>query len=208
MEIGVWRGVEGCQRALCRHPCRLASRVSSQVAVVGGDGSVGGAALEVLGGGEGNHQGPQEDRQEGKHEPAGVAVLRFAAWARRPGLAEAPQHLRHQEPRRMVQNGVGASNRKATGEDPMETDLGWRPTRRGQPAGGEVHAGAGSSADGGGNGKGIKPLMGPKLTSEEVNRARDRAPVDKGGTLLCWSHLTHQGCTVAPWQTASAHMSC
>ena len=43
-------------------------------------------------------------------------------------------------------------------------------------------------------------LLGPKLTTEEVNRARDRAPVDKGGTLLCWSNFTHQGCQLATCQ--------
>lgn len=43
-------------------------------------------------------------------------------------------------------------------------------------------------------------LLGPKLTTVEVNRARDRAAVDKGGTLLCWSNLTHQGCQLATCQ--------
>ena len=43
-------------------------------------------------------------------------------------------------------------------------------------------------------------LLGPKLSPEEVNRARDRAPVDKQGTLLCWGALTHQGCQTAGCQ--------
>ena len=43
-------------------------------------------------------------------------------------------------------------------------------------------------------------LIGPKLSTEEVNRARDRAPVDKNGVLLCWSNLTHLGCQVATCQ--------
>ena len=43
-------------------------------------------------------------------------------------------------------------------------------------------------------------LIGPKLSTEEVNRARDRAPVDKSGVLLCWSNLTHVGCLVANCQ--------
>lgn len=43
-------------------------------------------------------------------------------------------------------------------------------------------------------------LIGPKLTTEEVTRARDRAPVDKSGVLLCWSNLTHQGCQLASCQ--------
>jgi len=60
---------------------------------------------------------------------------------------------------------------------------------RGHPAGGTSPVAAGQTPE-----KGGKPLLGPKLTAEEVNRARDRAPVDRHGTLLCWSHLTHQGC--------------
>ena len=51
--------------------------------------------------------------------------------------------------------------------------------------------------------KEMKPkLLGPKLSQEEVNRARDRAPVDDKGTLLCWSHLTHQGCGISNCQRA------
>lgn len=56
----------------------------------------------------------------------------------------------------------------------------------GQPAGGEGPA-AGGERD-------RQKLLGPKLTAEEVNRARERAPLDKNGVLLCWSNLTHQGC--------------
>ncbi len=41
-------------------------------------------------------------------------------------------------------------------------------------------------------------LIGPKLTTEEVNRARDRAPVDKNG--VCWSNLTHQSCQLSTCQ--------
>ena len=68
---------------------------------------------------------------------------------------------------------------------------------RGHPAGGAPSSSAGAppSPD-----KPGKALLGPKLTAEEVNRARDRAPVDKMGTLLCWSHLTHQGCSNAGCQ--------
>ena len=43
-------------------------------------------------------------------------------------------------------------------------------------------------------------LIGPKLSTEEANSARDRAPVDKNGVLLCWSNLTHVGCQVATCQ--------
>ena len=51
---------------------------------------------------------------------------------------------------------------------------------RGHPAGGDGGA-AGSQT---GPERVTRSLLGPKLTSEEVNRARDRAPVDKQGTLL------------------------
>ena len=80
--------------------------------------------------------------------------------------------------------------------------LTWEGGRRdrGHPAGGEPAGTA--SGDGGGGPKAGKTLLGPKLTAEEVNRARDRAPVDKNGTLLCWSFLTHQGCSVANCQRA------
>ena len=42
----------------------------------------------------------------------------------------------------------------------------------------------------------VKALWGPKLTPEETSRAKDRAPVDRDGKLLCWGHLTHLGCGV------------
>ena len=72
---------------------------------------------------------------------------------------------------------------------------GGRP--RGQPQGAGAAGGA-SVAD-----KDPKPrLLGPKLPQDEVNRARERAPVDEKGTLLCWSYLTHQGCSVANCQRA------
>ena len=41
----------------------------------------------------------------------------------------------------------------------------------------------------------IKALWGPKLSPEEVNRAKDRAPLDKNGVLLCWGNLCHVGCS-------------
>ena len=46
----------------------------------------------------------------------------------------------------------------------------------------------------------LKSLWGPKLTSEEVNRAKDRAPLDKHGNLLCWGNLCHVGCTTTNCQ--------
>eukprot|EP00435_Cladocopium_sp_Y103_P012460 s1027_g3.t1 len=41
----------------------------------------------------------------------------------------------------------------------------------------------------------LKSLWGPKLTAEEVNRAKERAPLDKSGNLLCWGNLCHIGCS-------------
>ena len=72
---------------------------------------------------------------------------------------------------------------------------------RGHPAGGDSNP-AGGTTEPVSSGRVAKPLIGPKLTAEEVNRARDWAPVDKNGTLLCWSYLTHQGCSVANCQRA------
>ena len=40
-----------------------------------------------------------------------------------------------------------------------------------------------------------KPCGGPKLTTDEVAKAKERAPLDRNGQLLCWSHLTHVGCS-------------
>lgn len=49
-------------------------------------------------------------------------------------------------------------------------------------------------------------LIGPKLTQEEVNKARDRAPVGKGGALLCWGYLTHSGCQSATCRRAHENL--
>ena len=48
----------------------------------------------------------------------------------------------------------------------------------------------------------LKTLWGPKLSQEEVNRARERAPTDRDGKLLCWGFLTHMGCSSANCQRA------
>eukprot|EP00435_Cladocopium_sp_Y103_P041030 s1496_g11.t1 len=78
----------------------------------------------------------------------------------------------------------------------------WKLTWEG---GGKVR-GPGHAAGGGATGGvpddklSLKNLLGPKLTPEEVNRAKDRAPVDKDGKLLCWGHLTHLGCGQAGCQ--------
>ena len=68
--------------------------------------------------------------------------------------------------------------------------LTWEGTRGPKPS---VHAG--------GDGKPEPPakptlrsLWGPKLSTEEVNKAKERAPLDRDGLLLCWGALTHMGC--------------
>ena len=40
----------------------------------------------------------------------------------------------------------------------------------------------------------LKNLWGPRLSQDEINQAKARAPVDKDGVLLCWGALTHLGC--------------
>ena len=52
----------------------------------------------------------------------------------------------------------------------------------------------------------LKSLFGPKLTSEETNRAKDRAPTGKDGKLLCWGFISHLGCTQANCQRAHEHL--
>ena len=46
----------------------------------------------------------------------------------------------------------------------------------------------------------LKSLWGPKLTNEEVNKAKERAPLDKSGNLLCWGNLCHIGCSATNCQ--------
>eukprot|EP00913_Durusdinium_trenchii_P022970 g21568.t1 len=80
----------------------------------------------------------------------------------------------------------------------------WRLTWGGdRKQGPGLHAGGGKeNEEGRGGGKANPTMLGPKLTQEEVNRARDRAPVSKGGTLLCWGYLTHSGCSSTTCQRA------
>ena len=70
--------------------------------------------------------------------------------------------------------------------------------------------GAGQSAGGNDNKADdkltLKSLLGPKLTTEEVNRAKDRAPVGKDGKLLCWGFLSHLGCNQTNCQRAHEHL--
>ena len=52
----------------------------------------------------------------------------------------------------------------------------------------------------------VKTLLGPKLTPEETTRAKERAPVDKDGKLLCWGYITHLGCSQSNCQRAHEHL--
>ena len=70
----------------------------------------------------------------------------------------------------------------------------------GQPAGGA------ESGHAGGDDKTSRTLLGPKLTPEETARAKDRAPVDKEGKLLCWGYITHAGCNLGNCQRAHEHL--
>ena len=38
------------------------------------------------------------------------------------------------------------------------------------------------------------------MTQEEVTRAKERAPLDRNGALLCWGNLCRIGCDNASWQ--------
>ena len=52
----------------------------------------------------------------------------------------------------------------------------------------------------------IRSLLGPKLTPEETNRAKDRAPVDRDGKLLCWGYISHAGCSQPNCQRSHEHL--
>ena len=67
-----------------------------------------------------------------------------------------------------------------------------------QPAGGDA---GGTTASSQADSKPtLKSLWGPKLTAEEVSRAKERAPLDRNGTLLCWGNLCKIGCEAASCQ--------
>lgn len=63
-----------------------------------------------------------------------------------------------------------------------------------QPAGGDGGAQAVAGASQTDSKPSLKNLWGPKLTPEEVARAKERAPLDRNGTLLCWGNLCRIGC--------------
>ena len=66
---------------------------------------------------------------------------------------------------------------------------------------GLAHAGAREAEEpekGGAEKPTLKTLWGPKLSQEEVNRARERAPVNRDGKLLCWGFPDTHGFVVPP----------
>ena len=83
-------------------------------------------------------------------------------------------------------------------------NLTWQSGRKEkQPAsgsGGTVAAGGSSPKGGGDSRPTLKSLWGPKLSPEAVNRAKERAPQDRGGNLLCWGHISHMGCQTSGCQ--------
>ncbi|CAE6959396.1 unnamed protein product [Symbiodinium sp. CCMP2592] len=69
--------------------------------------------------------------------------------------------------------------------------LTWEGTRSAKPS---THAGGEQKPDSPAKPT-VKVLWGPKLSTEEVNKAKERAPLDQDGLLLCWGALTHMGCS-------------
>ena len=70
-------------------------------------------------------------------------------------------------------------------------------------------AGGGAAAAGGGDSEQkptVKTLWGPKLTAEETSRAKERAPLDRNGTLLCWGNLSRMGCEVQGCQRSHENL--
>lgn len=86
-------------------------------------------------------------------------------------------------------------------------NLAWQGGGRKPPA---TPAGGGLPSGGGGADHDTKPttksLWGPKLTAEETNRAKDRAPLDRNGVLLCWGHLCRIGCDVQGCQRSHENL--
>jgi len=68
-------------------------------------------------------------------------------------------------------------------------------------------AAGGTNAQGGGDpALSLKSLLEPKMTAEETNRAKDRAPTAADGRLLCWGYLTHLGCAQSNCQRAHENL--
>eukprot|EP00435_Cladocopium_sp_Y103_P058511 s1062_g20.t1 len=82
--------------------------------------------------------------------------------------------------------------------DRKQERLLWNLTWQGNPRRDRPPQAGPSPSAGGGDGEkpSLKALWGPKLTTEEVNRAKERAPLDRQGNLLCWGNLCHVGCSV------------
>ena len=83
----------------------------------------------------------------------------------------------------------------------MLWSLTWEGSTSSKPQG-STHAGGDHTERG--ERPNLKSLWGPKLSTVEVNAAKDRAPVDKDGVLLCWGHLTHMGCANQSCQRSHA----
>ena len=73
------------------------------------------------------------------------------------------------------------------------------------PAGGGPAAGGSADPDPK-QGPTTKALWGPKLTAEETSRAKERAPLDRHGVLLCWGHLCRSGCEVQGCQRSHENL--
>ena len=86
-------------------------------------------------------------------------------------------------------------------------NLTWQGGGRKPPA---TPAGGGLPSGGGGADHDTKPttksVWGPKLTAEETNRAKERAPLDRNGVLLCWGHLCRIGCDVQGCQRSHENL--
>eukprot|EP00438_Fugacium_kawagutii_P016301 Skav208504 [mRNA] locus=scaffold1658:140020:151562:+ [translate_table: standard] len=122
--------------------------------------------------------------------------LRFHALAPGPdgrALLEMPTTFDLERPGSWFQSEV--LPRIERKQERLLWNLTWQgPNRRDRPQGAQPSSSAGG-ADVEPGKPTMKQLWGPKLTNEEVSRAKERAPVDKSGSLLCWGHLCHVGCS-------------
>ena len=84
----------------------------------------------------------------------------------------------------------------------------WKLTWEGpsKQRGSGAAAGGGPPANGNDGQITVKSLLGPKMTAEETNKAKERAPTSADGRLLCWGYLTHQGCSQVGCQRAHENL--
>ena len=84
----------------------------------------------------------------------------------------------------------------------------WKLTWEGatKQRGANAAAGGATTPKGGDSSLSVKSLLGPKMTTEETNRAKDRAPTAADGRLLCWGYLTHLGCNQQGCQRAHENL--